>query len=99
MRLKFLRTHHCDEEIGEQQQGNQAENEVFHNYPSEFFTPVGVEFTRHKEERDDGNEDEVGHGFCLSTWQRVWPCAEDFSPSSQLVPVHVGTLTQLPWRG
>jgi hypothetical protein len=31
----------------------------------QFFAPAGVDPARDKKERDDGDENEVSHGFCF----------------------------------
>jgi hypothetical protein len=54
--LKFFRINHRDEQIGEQREGNEADNNVFHKNDSEFLAPMGVDFARHKKQGDDGGE-------------------------------------------
>jgi hypothetical protein len=54
--LKFFRINHCDEEIREQSQRNQADDEGFHICPLELFAPMGVELRGREERRHDRNE-------------------------------------------
>jgi hypothetical protein len=60
--LKFFRVYHRDEQIGEQREGNKADNNVFHKF-LEFFAPVGVNFTRHKKQDQHADIDHVQHNF------------------------------------
>jgi hypothetical protein len=60
--LKFFRINHRDEQIGEQRDGNEADNNVFHKNKSlEFFAPVGVNFARHKKQGDGSDVDGINH--------------------------------------
>jgi hypothetical protein len=58
--LKFFRINHRDEQVGEQRDGNEADNNIFHK-ALEFFAPVGVDFARHKKGRDDAEVNQVSH--------------------------------------
>jgi hypothetical protein len=62
--LKFFRIDHRDEQIGEQREGNDADDNGFHK-SLEFFAPVGVKLARHKKQGDDGDENQINHTFCL----------------------------------
>jgi hypothetical protein len=58
--LKFFRINHRDEQIGEQRNGNEADNNVFHKI-SEFLAPVGVKFAGHKKQDDGSDVDGINH--------------------------------------
>ena len=60
--LKFFGINHRDEQIGEQREGNEADDNGFHKF-LEFFAPAGVKLARHKKQGDDGDENQVGHRF------------------------------------
>jgi hypothetical protein len=60
--LKFFGINHRDEQIGEQREGNEADNDVFHKC-LEFFAPMGIKFARHKKQGDDGDVNKISHRF------------------------------------
>jgi hypothetical protein len=65
--LKFFWINHRDEQIGEQRDGNEADNNVFHKNKSlEFFAPAGVKLAGHKESRDDAEINQVSHKYRLT---------------------------------
>jgi hypothetical protein len=60
--LKFFRINHRDEQIGEQRDGNEADNNIFHKF-SEFFAPMGVKLAGQKEGRDNADVNQVSHKY------------------------------------
>jgi hypothetical protein len=70
--LKFFRINHRDEQIGEQREGNEADNNVFHkNKRLEFFAPMGVKIAGHKEGCDDTEVNQVSHKHIVTLTEPV----------------------------
>jgi hypothetical protein len=73
--LKFFRINHRDEQIGEQRDGNETDNNIFHKNKSlEFFAPVGVNFARHKKQDDGSDVDGVKHKTGQAGKPAGWFC-------------------------
>jgi len=68
--LKFFRINHRDEQIGEQREGNESDNDVFHKW-LEFSAPAGVKFAHDKNQGDDGDVNNISHKFCISDYERA----------------------------
>jgi hypothetical protein len=63
---KFFRINHRHEQIGEQCEGNEADNDVFHKLIKldlKFPAPDGVELRGQKGGGHDGDKDQVLHKF------------------------------------
>jgi hypothetical protein len=72
-RLKFLGPDHGHEQIDEQQQGNDAHDEVFHNGLLQFLAEADVKAAHGKEADDDSDEDQIIHKL-LVTNPALWSC-------------------------
>jgi hypothetical protein len=74
--LEFLWPQHGHEQVGEQQQGDYAHNQVFHRFLLELLAEADIQAANHEEQHRDTDIDEISHIRFALSYIRFDPCNE-----------------------
>src|SRR5208283_4761546 len=89
--LKFFRMNHRDEQIGEQREGNQTDDKVFHKFPYSFSHQRAYKPPATKKSAMTAMKIKSIIGFVFKLRTRR---AKASRPLNQIVLIHVRTMTQ-----